>query len=111
MGIAEPELAAMQDRHRRGEGQAKTGARLGAAGIQPHEPLHRVLAVGLGDADAMICNAEQHRIALPSRLDQNLLGVQADDGALRLRNGLAVFDGILHQMASAWLINSRLAWI
>ena len=47
MGVAEPELAAMQRRDRRGQAQSEAGAGLGAARLEPHEALHGVLAVGL----------------------------------------------------------------
>ena len=42
MGVAQPELAAMQRRYRRRQAQSKPGARLGAAGLQPHKPFDRM---------------------------------------------------------------------
>ena len=72
MRIAEPEFAAMQRRYRRREAQSQAGTGLGAARLQPHEALHRMLAVGFGNAGAVVGDAEQHGIAVAPRLDQDL---------------------------------------
>ena len=53
-------LAAMQLRHRGDEAQAQPGAGLGAALLQPHEALGHARAVGLGDAGAVVGDAESH---------------------------------------------------
>src|ERR1700719_1353008 len=86
--------------YRRGQAQSEAGPWLGAACLQPHESLHRVLAIGGRNSWAVIGDAEQHLVALAPHLDQDLLGIHADDCALRLRRWrrLAVFDGIFDQV-------------
>ncbi len=100
MRIAEPEFAAMQRRHRRGQAETKAGTGQGPAGFQPHEPLHRVLAVAFGNAGAMVGDAEQHLVALAPRLDQDLLRSSHDLRIQRLHRSvrLAVFDRVLDQI-------------
>src|SRR5262245_47902251 len=68
MRVAEPELAAVQRRDRRGEAQPETRTRRRAACLEPDESLHRMLAVGLGYAGTVVGDDEQHGVALAPRL-------------------------------------------
>jgi len=59
MSIGEPEFAAMQRRHRRGQAQSKTGTGLGAAGFESDKSFHRVFR-SPRNPRPMVCDAEQH---------------------------------------------------
>ena len=111
MGIAEPEIAAMQRRHRRCQTQSKAGTGLGAARLQPHESFHRMLAIGFRNSRPVIGDAEQHLIAVAPRLDQDLLALPATASApsgCAAATGLPYLIAFSTRLASAWLINSRL---
>ena len=110
--VAEREFAAMQRRHRRCETQSKTGAGLGAARLQPHESLHRMLAIGFRDSRTVIGHAEQHLAAVGPRFDQDLLVAGATTASApsgcAAATGLPYLIAFSTRFASAWLINSRL---
>jgi hypothetical protein len=108
--VAEPELAAVQRRDRRGETKAEVRTRLTAARIQPYKPLHHVLAVAFGNSGAVVGDAEQNGVALAPRLDQDFLGRSDRLRIDRRTTGLPYLIAFSTRLASAWLINSRLPW-
>ena len=80
-----------------------------AARLQPHEALDGVLAVGLGNAGAMIGDAEQHLIALAPRPRSAISrAVTSTPSGCAARSGLPYLMAFSTRLASAWLINSRL---
>ena len=109
MGVAQPEFAAMERRDGRRQAEAQAGTRQGAAGIEPHEALHGVLALGLGDAGAVIGDAEQHLIALARASIRICLASRLTTAPSGLRPaGLPYLIAFSTRLASAWLISSRL---
>ncbi len=85
MGVAKPEVAAVQRRHRRRQAETEAGTGLGAARLQPHEALHRMPAIGLRNSRAVIGDAEQHLIAVAPGFDQDLPAIGRSGRAQRLR--------------------------
>ena len=81
MRIVQPELAAMQSCDRGRQAEPKAGTGLAAARIEPHETLDRMPAVAFRNSDAVIGDAQEHLVGVAPGLDQDLLGVQADDRA------------------------------
>src|SRR6202022_3844090 len=68
VSIAEPEFTAVQRPPRRRQTQSKTGAGLGAAGLEPYKSFHRMSAIGLRYPRPVVGDAEQHLIAVATRL-------------------------------------------
>ena len=93
-------VAAMQLRDRRDEAQAKAGAGLRAAFLQPHEALGHARAVRLRDAGAVVGDARTS-----PRPRSSLTEIATSGFALP---SSAYLMALSTRLASAWLISSRL---
>ena len=89
MCVVELKLAIMQGGDRPHKAQTKAVSRLGPAFLQPGKALGHLLAIGLGNAGAIVGNADTHLPALLAR----------GNGQQRLARGVTtIFDGILNQV-------------